>query len=237
MSNNLAAYRFDGRVARITLSRPDERNRINVAMMHDIIDGLQRAQDDRAELLLIDALGPDFSVGRDQTERVHGMSKRDSLALILESNSLLGSFAGLSIVSLCGRARGFGAGLAVQSDLTVAADDATIAFDEIDHGFAPTIVMTYLADAVGPKRALDLTSTGRTLTAVQAMEFGIVNRVVDPPALETATDDLLAAMLGRNPTALRMCKQFSADIRAVPADERGERALAALLGEPARRSS
>ena len=227
---DLVVHSVEGRVARITLNRPDEQNRFIAEMMRQFIEGLRSATAADADVLLIDAAGEDFTVGRDQTERPAGMTKRDGLALILEGNALLTSFAGLTITAVQGKARGFGAGLSVQSDLCIAASTTTVAFDEIKHGFPPTIVMTYLESYVGPKRALDLVATGRVLTATEAEMLGIVSRVVDRDALPSAAQATVEGLLSQSPEAVRSCKRFLREIRSVPPADRGEYALKVLVG-------
>jgi methylglutaconyl-CoA hydratase len=225
-ASELVAYRLDRRAARLTLNRPEESNRLTYAMMRQVIAGIRRAHDE-ADVLVIDAAGGDFTVGRDQTERVEGVTKRDNLGLILEANRLLTGFAGITVVAAQGRIRGFGAGLAVQSDLTLLAADATVAFDEIAHGFAPTIVLTYLADAIGRKRAIELVSSGRVLGAEDAVAYTLASRVVEGP-LEQAVDSLVDTLLGYDADALRMCKRFVTEMPTVPVADRGVRALDAL---------
>lgn len=225
-NGELVIHGFEGGVARLTLNRPEQSNRLNYAMMGLVIEGLRRAHAE-ADVLVIDAAGGDFTVGRDQTEKVEGVSRRDNLSLILEANGLLTSFTGVTVLAARGKLRGFGAGLAVQSDITLLAQDATIAFDEINHGFAPTIVLTYLGDAIGRKRAIELVSSGRVLDAGEAVQYGLANRVVDGD-LDAALDGLVATMVGYDRDALRMCKRFVSEMPDVPASERGIRALNAL---------
>lgn len=229
MTEQFVQTTVEDRVARIRLNRPEADNRITVAMMRQFIDGLSAAKD--AAVLVITAAGPNFTVGRDQQERPpEGMTRRDNLALIIEGNALLRSFPGISVTAFRGRALGFGSGLIVQSDLSVAADTATLGFDEIRHGFAPSIVMTYLEDYVGPKRALDLVATGRTLSADEAERIGMISRVVPEDDLEAVTESLVAGLLERNEEALRTCKSFLREIRSVDPEARGERALDQLAG-------
>lgn len=231
MSDDLVQSTVEGRVARIRLDRPEADNRITIAMMRQFIAGLQEAIDADVDVLVITASGANFTVGRDQQERPpQGMTRRDNLALIVEANMLLSSFTGITVTAFRGRALGFGSGLVVQSDLAVAADTATLGFDEIRHGFAPSIVMTYLEDCVGRKRALDLVATGRTLNAEEAERYGMVSRVVPADALDGYTESLVDDLLDRDPQALRTCKSFLRQIRAVDPASRGAYALDQMAG-------
>ncbi len=221
----LVVGRHEGGVTRLTLNRPEHSNRLTYAMMTQLIAGLEQAHE-QADVLVIAAAGSDFTVGRDQGERVEGVTKRDNLSLILRANRLLRGFPGVSILAARGRLRGFGAGLAVQSDITLLSEDATIAFDEITHGFAPTIVLTYLGDAIGRKRAIELTGSARVLQAPEAVAYGLASRVVAD--LDHALEELVEGIAGRDRGALRMCKRLVGELPALAMDVRESRALDAL---------
>jgi len=223
---------IDGRIGRIQLNRAEADNRITVAMMKQFIDGLAAAHEHDVDVLLITAAGANFTVGRDQQERPpEGMTRRDNLGLIVEGNKLLNDFPGIGVTAFRGRALGFGSGVVLQSDLSVAADTATMGFDEIRHGFAPSIVMTYLESYVGPKRALDLVATGRMLSATEAECFGMVSRVVPADDLDVCAESLVNGLLDRDRTALRTCKSYLKEIRDVTPDRRGEYALDQMVGK------
>lgn len=228
MSDQPVRFERDGRRGRVILARPEHGNRIDVATMQGFIAALGRAHDAAVDVLVISAEGPDFSLGRDQDERPTGMSKRDNLALILTANELLGEFPGVTVAAIRGRALGFGSGVAVQSDLTIASDGAELGFTEIRHGFAPAIVMTYLETYVPRKVAVDLLMTGRTVPAAEALAMGLVTRVVPDDLLDSEVDATVDDLLAKPVDALRQCKFFLREIATVAEGDRGQRALDAL---------
>jgi methylglutaconyl-CoA hydratase len=235
MSDRFVRHAFEGRVSRVELTRPEAENRITSTMMKQFIGALSEATDFEADVLLITAAGSDFSVGRDQQEKLpEGMTRADGGKLIVEANRLVASFPGIIVTSVRGRALGFGCGVVLQSDLSVVADTAVLGFDEIRHGIAPAFVMSYVQDYVGPKRALDLILTGRTLTAHEAERIGMVSRVVAADALEANTDSLVAGLLRSDRRLLTTCKSYLRGVQSVPPEQRSERALATLFGSPAR---
>lgn len=215
----------DGRVATVTLDRPAHGNQVTAAMMQELATVLGEADDAGTDLLVLRGNGPDFCIGRDQEEDPPDLSKRENLALIFDANAALAGFDGISIAAVDGRALGFGAGAAVQCDVTLAADDAVFAFNEIDHGFAPTIVMTWLETYVDRKAALDLLLTGRSVPAAEAKEMGLATRVMDARNFESYVDGFVANMASRNADALRTCKTYLDEIRDVPPEDRKEYAL------------
>lgn len=131
------------------------------------------------------------------------MGRDDNVALIRRVNELVTGFGGIVVAAIRGRAIGFGCGLAVLADVTIAEDSAQFGFDEILHGFAPRIVVTYLQTYVAPKLALDLITSGRLIPAAEALRAGLVTEVVPYGALDRATRDRVDALLARDGAALR----------------------------------
>ncbi len=114
--------------------------------------------------------------------------------------------------------------------MTLAAEDAQLGFTEIHHGFAPTVVLTYIETYLPRKRALDLVMTGRAVPAAEAREMGLVTRVVPTEGFAAAVDDFVATLAGLDGDALRTCKFFGREVSDVPMAERGAFALDTLLG-------
>jgi enoyl-CoA hydratase/carnithine racemase len=226
-------YTYEDRVATITLDAPDNANRFTLATMQGWIAALESAHADGAVVLLIRANGEDFTLGRDQRERPQGVTRRESLGLILRANELLETFPGTSVALIQGRALGFGSGLALQCDVTLAADDATLGFDEIVHGLAPLVVAAYLGRFVGPKVAGELVMTGRPVPAAEALSLRMVNQLVPAAELQAAGLALVAHLRSLPAGGLRLLKQYALDLEAGriadPGVEGVER-LAAWLG-------
>jgi methylglutaconyl-CoA hydratase len=235
MTEHVAYERAD-RIARIRFDRPEAANRIHSAMMREFIDALDAATSSKADIVVISAAGEDFSVGRDQQEVLPGgMSKLDNVALIVAANRLLTGFPGITVSVVQGRALGFGCGVALQSDLSVAADTAQLGFDEIHHGTAPAFVMSYLEDYVGPRRALELIVTGRALPAAEALSYGMVTRVVAEGQLVAASEAVVEDLLHSPGELLARCKAYLHENRTVAPAERLDHAFAAFarrMGAP-----
>jgi enoyl-CoA hydratase/carnithine racemase len=224
-------FTVDDRLASVRLERPAEGNRLTSPVLAQLAGALRSAAQSGADVLALTAAGDDFSLGRDPHEvRPSGMTRADSLRLIVEANRAFNAFPGISVTAVQGRALGFACGLAVQSDLTLAAETATFGFDEVHVGRPPRFVMAYLADFIGPKRALDLVVTGRAISAADAERFGFVSRIVPAGDLAGSTQSLIAALLELDQDALRTCKSYPREIRRVDADERDEYAYAQTVG-------
>lgn len=220
--------RREGRIAHVSLERPEAGNRITRGMMLELIDALREASGD-ADVLVLSGEGEDFCLGRDQAERPAGLSPEQHLGLILEANRAVGEFAGVSLALVQGRALGFGSGLAMQCDLVLAADAAVLGFDEITHGFPPLLVESYLLDYVPRRAALDLVLTGRHLPAWEARNIGMVGQVVPAAEFHAAGAELVERLCRLDPHALRRAKGFFSEVTTVPQAERGAHALNALV--------
>lgn len=204
----------DADVITIVLDNAANSNRINSVAMHQLIRGLQLARASDCATLVVRASGPDFTVGRDQKERAAGVTREESLRLILEVNSLLRAFPGVSVCMVQGRAYGFGSGLALQCDITVAADDAEFGFDEVIHGLPPLVVAGYLSDYVAPKISGELLLTGRTVPALEALSLRMVNKVVRVSDLPVEAERMAGHLSSLDRGALRLIKQFISRMRA-----------------------
>lgn len=214
-------FESTGGIARIVLDTPETGNKFTYALMNDFIDALHRSKESGAVVLVISATGEHFTLGRDQSERLAHVSRRDSLKLILKANSLLHAFPGVSIAAIQGRAMGFGSGLAVQSDISIGTASSTYGFDEIRHGLAPLVVLDYLPRYVGPKVARELIFTGRDFAAQEAQKLGLLNSVVADDAVQGAVERLVRDLTGFSSGALRLIKAFGADLAASGAEDAG----------------
>jgi enoyl-CoA hydratase/carnithine racemase len=103
-----------------------------------------------------------------------------------------------TVARINGHALAGGLGLVLACDLAVASDAAGFGTPEIDRGLFPMMVLAFLQRHVGRKRALELLLTGDRLTAQQALEWGLVNRVVPAAELDQATATLAGKLAGKS---------------------------------------
>lgn len=226
---DLVTFERDGSVGTVTFRRPEAKNQVNAATMRALISALETAAESGVDVLVIRGEGEAFCVGRDQEEEPEDLTREENLSMILTANDLWWNFDGVTVAAVSGDALGFGCGIALQADVTLAAEDAQFAFDEIHHGFAPTIVLSYVETYLPRKRALDLVMTGRRVPATEAREMGIVTRVAPGQGFEGLVESYVETLAESNPDALRKCKFFPREVRDVPEGERAEYGLNTLL--------
>ena len=89
-------------------------------------------------------------------------------------------------------------------DLVVASDAAVFGTTEIAVGLWPMMITAEITRSVGRKKTLEMMLTGRKLSAVEAVEYGLVNRAVPAAELEAATMQLANEIAERSPAAMRL---------------------------------
>jgi len=223
-------YAKDGPVAIVSLNRPKVLNAYNVEMRDALFGALTAARDDtEVRALVLRGNGPAFSAGGD----LHEFGSAPSAVVARAARwqrDVWGTLKALpkpTIAAVHGYAVGGGFEMALLCDLCVAADDARFALPETGLGMIPGVAGTQTAARLfGFGRALDLVLTGRTLTAREALQLGLVSRILPRRRLRPEVLALAHELAGRAPTLL------SATKRAVV--EGLDRSLAAGLALEAR---
>ncbi len=208
---SLAEIWMDGHVAVVTLNRPEAMNAIS-GEVADFLAGslLQAAADPNAWVVVLAAAGDKaFSVGADLKERIlldepGWMRNRVLMRGLFDS---LRALPQPTIASVFGYALGGGFELALNCDLILAARDAVFGLPEVRVGIVPGGGGTQaLVRRLGPARTKDLIFTGRRIGAEEAYGLGLVARVVERDALDSATMELAREICASSPVAVREAK-------------------------------
>lgn len=212
-----------GRVATLTLHRPEVGNRLDGALLDELSGHLRELTADPGTLVLVlRGAGPDFSLGREPAPHDGVPAPGDIVAefdRVQAANELIEGFGGVTVAMVHGKALGAGASLAGRCDLVLAADSATLGFPEVPMGIAPTIVTSYFAHRLPRTALLDLILTGRPVPAAEARELGLVSRVVAEAELAEAAETLAAELAGLDADVVRTVKEFLGRVdRLHPAD-------------------
>ncbi|MHA4854844.1 enoyl-CoA hydratase/isomerase family protein [Rhodococcus sp. MSC1_016] len=204
----VVASAVDAGLATITLQRPAASNALDQAAKKQLLTALQAvAADDSVRAVLLVADGKNFCVGQDLAEHVAGLEADPAHAMDTVGehyNPLLTVLSRIQVpvvIAINGACVGAGLGIALAGDIRVAGEGAKFAtaFTGIalasDSGLSHTLVT-----ALGPSRATGLMLLGDRFTATQALDWGLVHRVVpDAELRDTATT--LARQLADGPTA------------------------------------
>jgi len=176
-------YVREGNVGRITLNRPEKRNALNDAMIAGLKSVLRKVKGEKdVRALVITGSGKDFCSGADLAalERILQSSvdiNTDDANSLMEMFLLIRQCEIPVIAAVRGRALAGGCGLASACDLVLASASARFGYPEVKIGFVPAMVMAFLGRNISEKRAFELITLGEDISAVEAHQIGLVNRV------------------------------------------------------------
>jgi 2-(1,2-epoxy-1,2-dihydrophenyl)acetyl-CoA isomerase len=192
----------EGAVLTITLNRPDVLNAFNAAMHGALGAALKDARDPEVRAVVLTGAGRGFCVGQDLTEfREAPGDIADRLRSNYHPNVLaIRALEKPVIAAVNGAAAGAGLSFACGCDIRLASDDATFVPAFINIGLVPDSGGTYfVARLLGPARAFEWMTSGRRLSAQEALEWGLVSEVVRADDLAERAAEL-AAQLAALPT-------------------------------------
>lgn len=173
-----------------------------------------------AHVVHLSASGPAFCMGRAPFRRGAGPLREDVEALA-ELVDALGQTSVVTVAEVQGDAAGFGVGLVALSDVAVAAPEAHLSFPEVDAGFAPALVLAWLGDLVGRRKAFWLSATGNRIPAREALDIGLLTHVVDDPAdLSSAVSSVIDLLTSKPPLVHARIKELLRLYAAVPESTR-----------------
>jgi enoyl-CoA hydratase/carnithine racemase len=215
------------RVLHLVLNRPEKRNALSAALCAELVqqvDSIQHNPD--VGSVLISANGSVFCAGMDLEEarEDHGFD----LEKVHEDLFTMGSRS-LKPIVVCvnGAALGGGLGLVAQGHVVMCSEIAAFGLTEIKVGFWPFLAFRSVADAIGQRRALELSLTGCLFHPREAVDWGLVHRVC-PAAEVMDRAKVVARELGKaSPEAIRGGLTYVRDARDKSQEEAGR--IAAVL--------
>ena len=178
---------------KITLNRPEKANALTAAMLQELAEIAEAAQQARG--LIITGAGGVFSAGGDLDEMTDGLA---TSALWERLSTAIAAVPGLSIAALNGTLAGGAMGMALACDIRLAVPQAKFFYPVMKRGFLPQpsdpLRMTAL---IGPARTKLILMGGQNLTAQEALQFGLIECVIEPedllPTAENIASDTMAA--------------------------------------------
>ena len=202
--------------ATITFNRPDRLNAFRTQTYLDVLDAMQRAawNSDVGVIVLTGAGDKAFAVGGDAAEKKSERTARGVIGVPLEElHSAIRDAPKPVIAKVRGFAIGGGNVIATICDMTIAAKSAMFGqvgpkVGSVDPGWGTA----YLARIIGEKRAREFWYMCRRYTAEEALQMGLVNKVVADDELDAEVDRWCEEIMERSPMALAIAKRsFNAD--------------------------
>jgi naphthoate synthase len=211
-------HKFEG-IGRISINRPKVHNAFTPLTVNEMIEAMNYCREDKeiGVILLTGEGGKAFCSGGDQSVRGHGgyVGEDTTPRLnVLDLQRIIRSIPKPVIAVVAGWAIGGGHVLHVVCDLTIAADNARFGqtgpkVGSFDGGFGAS----YLARIVGQKKAREIWYLCDQYDAKEALDMGLVNKVVPLELLEETSVEWARKILKKSPLALRMLKSsFNAEL-------------------------
>ena len=175
-----------------TIDRPDRANSLTAAMLEELADIAEAAQDARA--LILTGAGRVFSAGADLDEARAGLATSPVWERL---SGAIAALPGLTIAALNGTLAGGAMGMALACDIRLAVPGATFFYPVMKLGFLPQPSdPARMAALIGPSRTRMMLMGGARLDADEALSFGLIDRIVQedlPGAARALCADTLAA--------------------------------------------
>jgi enoyl-CoA hydratase/carnithine racemase len=201
----------DSGVATITLNQPDTRNALSDELLGGMVSAFERAREDETVrcVVLTSSHEKVFSSGGNlsgfagEVPLVHKHFGSEPFVSLFR---LIGELGKPSLCAANGHVLAGGLGVALACDLIIAKDSATFGTPEINVGVFPFMIMALIYRNVPRKKTNEMLLLGERLSAAEALEAGIVNRVVAAEEFDAAVDDWARKLASKSPVLMRMGK-------------------------------
>jgi enoyl-CoA hydratase len=199
-----------GRVGLVTLNRPEAMNAFNATLTRELMDALEAFdKDDAVGAMVVTGNAKAFAAGADIKEMA------DKTAMQMYDSDSIGQFGRIRtirkpvIAAVSGWALGGGCEVAMSCDMIVASETAKFGQPEITIGVIPGAGGTQrLPRAVGKAIAMEMVLNNRTLSAEEALRFGLINRIVPVEAYLEEAIKLAQEIASRAPLAVYAGKKM-----------------------------
>jgi enoyl-CoA hydratase/carnithine racemase len=206
-------YEVKGRVATITINRPEARNTLTREVISGIRSFLEKASssEDVGAVVIRGAGGKAFCAGADLA------SSFTPGASFLELHESRGEFAGMLmqiqgcpkpvLAAVEGYCLAGGVGLCLACDIAIASEDSQFGLPEIQRGLWPYMVTALLIRNVGTKKALELCMTGERISAHEAHRIGLINHCVPKEEFSSVVEEMSSRLASFSPAVMALGKR------------------------------
>ena len=202
-------YDVSGGVATVTLNRPEQRNALSNRMLTELVDAMERVRDDAdvRAVVLRGAGEKVFCAGADLggfAADVPLVEKHFSSDLFLRFFRLMPRLGKPSLCAANGHVLAGGMGLALSCDLVIAREGITFGTPEINIGAFPYMIMAIIYRNVPRKKVNEMMLLGDRISAEQAVEYGLSNKVVPEGDFEASVDEWATRLASKSPVLMRL---------------------------------
>jgi enoyl-CoA hydratase len=205
----LVRYEVADGVGTVTLDNPEKRNMLSGQMLAELVDAMKSARDsdDVRAVVLTGAGDKVFCAGADLggfAADVALVQKHFASDLFLEFFRLMPRLGKPSLCAVNGHVLAGGLGLALSCDLVIAREGATFGTPEINVGAFPYMIMAIIYRNVPRKKVNEMMLLGERLSAEQAVEYGLANKVVGAGEFDEAVADWAGKLASKSPVLMRL---------------------------------
>ncbi len=213
-------YEIRDRAAWIRLNCPENRNALSTKLLGELSRHLQAAMEDPGvRAVVLTGSGSVFCAGADLKSRGSGIADGGSDHAFVEILKRMREGPKPVICAVNGHAFGGGIGLIAAADIAIAACSANFAFSEVRLGVIPAIISVVVLPKLGEHQAMRLFLTGKRFSAAEAMEYGLLHRVVEERDLESAVRAEIDAISRGAPNAVAAAKRLVREIPRLAPDD------------------
>ncbi len=199
MNYNTILFESSNKIATITLNKPDKMNAFSSEMLQELLDALEKVEkDDNVLVSIVTGAGKAFCAGMDLSsggDTFDSMKRKEApVSSEQKTFNTLKRYIGLKkpvIAAINGHAVGVGVTMILPFDMRIAAEGAKIGLIFNRRGVLPELGCPYfLPRIIGISKAVELMYTGRILSAKEALDYGLVSRVVPDDQIMSAAMEL-----------------------------------------------
>lgn len=215
-------FEQDGAIARVTMNRPTKRNALSLDHMRELISCFEAIGGVReTSVVILSGEGPGFCAGHDLSEMVGRDAGfyRHLFDVCCELMETIQRIPQPVIAKVHGVATAAGCQLAATCDLVLASEEARFATPGVKIGLFCSTPMVALSRAVGQKKAMEMLLTGEFVSAGEALDIGLVNKVVPAEELEKEARDLAEKIAGASPLVVGIGKGAFYRQREMPVEQ------------------
>lgn len=200
-------------VLTIILNRPEAYNALNAELSKQFIDNLKQAKKNKEiKVAVLTGAGNAFCAGQDLKEVADNNKLTFTEVLMKRYNVIVNLIRDLDVPVICrlnGVAAGAGASIALACDYIIASENASLVMAFIKVGLVPDSGASFfIVKQLGYQRAFELFTTGRPLSAGEALSLGLINMVVPQHKLDSAVEEVVNYYKDAPSVAIKLTKRL-----------------------------
>jgi methylglutaconyl-CoA hydratase len=201
-------------IGTVVMDRPDRHNAFDEHVIAELTAGFAGlGADDAVRAVVLRGAGKSFSAGAD-LDWMRRMAAYDEAANLADARALAALMRTIdtlpkpTVALVHGAAYGGGVGLVACCDIAIATEAAAFSLSEVKLGLIPAVISPYVVRAIGARAARRYFLTAERFDAVEARRLGLVHELAASDGLEEAARQILAALRGNGPAAVRAAKDL-----------------------------